>query len=153
MTVMIDESRQLRRMVGAWLLAQWCTTYSDGRAPTYPFGRDAQGLLTYSADGHMSALIQSAARPALSGASAKHSPAAERLAAFDGCFAYAGRFSVQGAQVTHHVTLALNPNFIGSDQVRTMTWEGDTQLTLSADDVLPGTQVARHHALVWRKAG
>lgn len=144
------------RLVGAWHLAEWRITYSDDRAPSFPFGRDAQGLLVYSGDGYMSALIQRPSRPPLTGASAKHSPAEQRLAAFDGAFAYAGRYSVRGAEVIHHVSLALNPNFIGSEQVRATAWattpNGTLQITLSADDDLPDTTVRRHHALIWQKS-
>jgi hypothetical protein len=52
------------------------------------------------------------------------------------------------------VSHALNPGFVGTQQVRNMDFSDDMQqLTLSASDTVPGTGVARHHRLVWsRKA-
>lgn len=138
---------------GAWTLAGWHIEYSDGRATTYPFGRDAQGLLTYTPDGHMNASLTRAARPALAAESAKFAPAEQRLAAFDSFFSYGGTFEVRGEDVVHRVSIALNPNLIGTEQVRRMRFEADS-LTLSADDALPGAPgVTRHHVLLWRKAG
>jgi len=49
------------------------------------------------------------------------------------------------------VTHALNPNFVGTQQVRNMEFTGDGQLTLSASDTVPGTGVARHHRLIWSR--
>jgi hypothetical protein len=142
----------IERLVGAWRLVEWRVEYSDGRATTYPFGRDAVGLLQYTADGGMNASIMRPGRPALSAASAKSAPVEQRLAAFDGFFSYGGTFTIRAGKIVHHVDIALNPNFIGTEQVRTARFEGDT-MTLAADDPLPGApSVTRHHALTWRRA-
>ena len=80
---------------------------------------------------------------------------AERLAAFESYFQYAGPYAIHGEpgrqQVVHSVTHALNPNFVGTQQVRDMTFADDGTLTLSASDTVPGTSVARHHRLIWRR--
>jgi hypothetical protein len=55
-------------------------------------------------------------------------------------------------QVVHSVTHALNPNFVGSQQVRNVAFSEDGRLTLSASDTVPGTSVARHHRLVWQRS-
>ena len=82
-------------------------------------------------------------------------PVAERLAAFETFFQYAGRYHLQTVdgqqQVVHRVTHALNPNFVGTQQVRNVAFAGDGRLTLSASDTVPGTTVARHHRLVWQR--
>jgi hypothetical protein len=49
------------------------------------------------------------------------------------------------------VTHALNPNFVGTTQIRNMDFASDGTLTLSASDTVPGTTVARHHRLIWRR--
>lgn len=151
-------------LVGAWTLVRWEIGYSDGRSPTYPFGPDATGLICYTADGWMNACIARAARPPLSSDTPRRAPVQEQLAAFGSFFQYAGRYTVRDAaadaggkpaaqqQVVHQVTHALNPNFVGSEQVRDMLFDGPGQLTLSAPDLLPGTQVVRHHRLHWRRA-
>jgi hypothetical protein len=55
------------------------------------------------------------------------------------------------AQVVHHVTHALNPNFVGSDQIRNMDFAPDGGLTLSASDLVPGSSTLRHHRLIWKR--
>jgi hypothetical protein len=78
------------------------------------------------------------------------------MAAFESFFQYAGTFvtRVQDGkkQVVHNVTHALNPNFVGSQQIRNVALAPDGALTLSASDLIPGTQSLRHHRLIWRRA-
>lgn len=145
-------------LLGSWRLERWEITYSDGRPSTLPFGPEATGLIVYTHDGHMSACIARAGRAALSGQSTRTVPAEEQLAAFESYFHYAGRYHTREhegrAQVVHEVGHALNPNFVGSRQVRDMTLEGADRLTLSASDPLPGKPgVMRHHRLIWRRGG
>lgn len=145
-------------LLGTWHLTRWEITYGDGRAASLPFGADATGLISYTSDGTMQACIARGSRPALSSASVRSAPEAERLAAFESYFQYAGPYEIRdipGAsgkqQVVHHVTHSLNPNFVGTQQVRTMTFAADGDLTLSASDTVPGTAVARHHRLIWAR--
>lgn len=145
-------------LLGSWHLEHWEIAYSDGRPSTLPFGLEATGLIVYTHDGHMSACIARAGRPALSGQSARTAPAGEQLAAFESYFHYAGRYHTREhegrAQVVHEVSHALNPSFVGSQQVRDMTLDGKDRLTLSASDPLPGQPgVMRHHRLIWRRTG
>jgi hypothetical protein len=113
-------------------------------------------MIMYTTDGHMNACIARAGRRPLSSESVRSAPEAERLAAFESYFQYAGpyRIRTEGGrqQVVHTVTHALNPNFVGTQQVRHMDFTEDMQqLTLSASDTVPGTGVARHHRLVWSR--
>lgn len=143
-------------LLGTWHLVRWDITYGDGRQPTLPYGDKAAGMIAYTTDGFMSACIARGARPKLSSSSVRSAPEAERLAAFESYFQYAGPYEINGPvgkqQVTHHVTHSLNPNFVGTKQVRNMTFATDGGLTLSASDTVPGTDVARHHRLVWARA-
>jgi hypothetical protein len=142
-------------LLGAWHLVRWEIGYSDGRAPTLPFGADASGLISYTHDGVMNACIARAARPRLSSDSTRTAPVAERLAAFESFFQYAGTYRIQHVggrqQVVHRVSHSLNPNFVGTEQVRDMTFAPDGTLTLSASDTVPGSTVERHHRLVWQR--
>ena len=147
-------------LLGTWHLLRWDITYSDERAATLPFGERATGLISYTADGTMQACIARGDRQRLSSASFRSAPEAECLAAFESYFQYAGPYVIrqaQGAggqqQVVHHVTHSLNPNFVGTQQVRNMTFAADGGLTLSASDTVPGTDVARHHRLIWARGG
>lgn len=142
-------------LLGAWHLRRWDIRYGDGRAPTLPYGEDAIGLIVYTSDGWMSASIARGARPRLSGESVRSSPEPERLAAFESYFGYAGPYALRvhdgQAQVVHSVTMSLNPNFVGTEQVRNMQFDAEGRLTLSASDTVPGSEVARHHRLLWAR--
>jgi hypothetical protein len=140
---------------GVWTLVRWEITYDDGRATTYPFGPDATGLIQYTHDGGMAACIARANREPLSSASVRSAPETERLNAFESYFQYAGRYEVRQhegqAQVVHHVSHALNPNFVGSNQIRNIDFAPDGGLTLSASDLVPGSSTLRHHRLIWKR--
>jgi len=143
-------------LLGTWHLVRWDITYGDGRKPSLPFGAQATGMIMYSTDGHMNACIARAGRVPLSSESVRSAPEAERLAAFESYFQYAGPYAIRTEggrrQVVHTVTHALNPNFVGTRQIRNMEFSSDgVQLTLSASDTVPGTDVARHHRLVWSR--
>lgn len=139
------------RIHGAWILEAWRIDYGDGRPASFPFGEDARGLLLYTQDGYMSAGISSTGRAGFGGASVRHATAAERARAFDSHFHYQGRFAIEGESIVHTVSDALNPDFVGTRQVRRARLEGEV-LELSAEDLLPGTPVVRRHVLRWRRA-
>ena len=131
---------------GTWHLVSW-EIETEGRR-THPFGADATGLIHYTADGGMAACIARADRPHWSTGNPRKAPDAERLAAFESFFHYAGtwRMAEQGGQpvVIHAVTHSLNPDFVGTEQVRNVDLQG-TALTLSAHEG------PRHHRLRWRR--
>jgi hypothetical protein len=144
-------------LLGTWQLLRWEIAYGDGRPPTLPYGADATGLILYTADGWMSACIGRAGRPRLASDSVRSAPEAQRLAAFESWFQYAGPYALRersdgGWEVVHRVTHALNPNFVGTEQVRRVEFDAEGTLTLSASDSMPGSAVARHHRLRWRRA-
>ena len=146
----------LNPLLGTWQLVRWDITYGDGRAPSLPFGAQATGLILYANDGWMNACIARGDRERLSSESVRSAPEAECLAAFESFFQYAGRYEIRvrdgQQQVVHRVTHWLNPNFVGTQQVRNMAFAADGSLTLSASDTVPGTSVARHHRLIWQRA-
>ncbi|MGD8602391.1 MAG: lipocalin-like domain-containing protein [Gemmatimonadota bacterium] len=106
------------RFLGAWELVDWRATDGTGTV-RFPYGESAQGQITYSADGRMSAhLMRPPENPA--DAPPQH-------------LSYWGTFSLQTAEgtVTHHVIGSSQANWIGSDQVRRFTFEGDDRLILA----------------------
>ena len=142
-------------LLGTWHLVRWDITYGDGRKPTLPFGDKATGLIQYTTDGFMNACIARGGRGRLSSESVRSAPEAERLSAFETYFQYAGPYAIHGEpgqqRVVHTVSHSLNPNFVGTQQVRNMAFSADGDLTLSASDTVPGTDVARHHRLTWTR--
>jgi hypothetical protein len=135
-------------LVGAWQLLGWLIHYEDGRRAR-PFGEDPIGLLVYSAEGWMNVCVCSNDRVPLAGRDARRAPYEQQAAAFASYFSYAGRYEVAGGIVTHHVTVALDPAFVGTRQARRIARHGD-DLELTADEAGPGG--ARRHLLSWRRA-
>jgi hypothetical protein len=130
-------------LTGAWHLVRW-EIAAHGRL-SQPFGPGATGMLLYTADGHMQAVIAAAGRAPLSAPVPRQAPQAERAAAFDSYFHYAGSYAlIAGPRVVHRVTHALNPAFVGTEQVRDIDLSGDV-LTLSA------REGPRHHRIIWRR--
>ncbi len=139
------------RILGSWELVSW--TISLGDQTSHPFGENPLGRILYTPDGQMSAAIARHDRARLSSPVPSKAPSAEKFAAFDSYFSYGGAFRIEGGDVVHTVELSLNPNFVGTEQRRHMTFgggpSGEENLTLSADEDTPnGT---RHHRLCWKR--
>ena len=123
-------------LVGAWRLVSWENQAADGRV-TYPMGTDALGYLLYTADRRFSVMISRAGRPGFAVADLLGGTMQEQAQAVEGVVAYAGRYSFHGDRVVHHVELSLFPNWVGTDQERSVERTGD-RLTLSASPLLLG---------------
>ena len=65
-------------------------------------------------------------------------------------FHYAGHWRIEGESVIHCVTLSLNPNMVGTEQVRHMHFSG-SELTLTGIENIGRQQ--RRHVLLWQRAG
>ena len=121
----------------------------DG-AVAHPFGKDATGLLVYTAEGYMSGAVMSGHRPLFKNIGLLNGSPEEKASAFDGYLHYGGRYSVQGNKVTHHVEVSLFPNWVGKEQVRYFEFEGD-HLILSTDTFRYQNKKAKGFIL-WRPA-
>lgn len=133
--------------VGAWCLIDWRIEYENGGV-TRPFGQDASGYIVYAASGIMTASIARQNRPSFGIANARNADPAQKAAAFDSYFHYAGSWYIEGEHIVHDVTLSLNPDMVQSEQRRLAVWEGDGTLSLSAKEPLSDGTV-RHHILQW----
>ena len=72
----------------------------------------------------------------------------DRAAAFSSYFHYAGRYQVVDGDVIHYVAQSLNPNMVGTEQLRHAELDGQT-LVLSGKDTVGTT--TRFHSLVWHR--
>jgi len=113
-----DMSVTIDQFVGAWELVDWRATTASGEV-RFPYGEEAQGQITYTADGRMSAHLMRAPEDP--------SDAPPQY------LSYWGRYSLDAGAgtVTHHVIGSDQANWIGSDQVRAFDFEGDDRLVLS----------------------
>jgi len=146
-----SDVRLAAALVGAWRLVAWTIEYPATGRVTQPFGPRPEGLLLYTADGGMSAALQRPGRARLSRADPHAVSDAEKAAAFSGYMHYAGTWSVADGCVSHEVALAMNPNLVGTRQVRRATLAGD-ELRLEADEPLEAAGQVRRHRLTWCRA-
>jgi hypothetical protein len=139
---------RMHSLVGTWRLVDW--TASVGTAVTRPFGGEAEGLLTYTADGRMWAILQRRDRPTLGTGTLAAATAEQRAAAAAGFLSYAGSYTLDGDRVIHHVEMSLFPDWVGEDQVRLVEWvEGDLVLATPPSTTTAGRVVVNR--LRWRR--
>ncbi len=110
------------KLVGTWKLVSVRTRDLDSGEERDLWGPDPGGYIMYGPDGHMMVINTRSGRPRPKGPTPTPQEAAEL---FQGMLAYAGRYSVNGDEVTHHVDVAWNEAWNGSDMVRTATFDGD----------------------------
>ena len=135
-------------LLGAWNLVDWQIETLDSGHISWPFGQDAQGLLLYAPSGWMSATLSQRVRTPLSASSVRQSDSASRAQIAGEYLAYSGRWSLEGNQVTHVVSLSLNPVLLGTRQQRDISFSG-VDLVLSATETAGG--LSRVHRLRWRR--
>jgi hypothetical protein len=139
-------------LVGTWRLVKW-TADIDGR-PVTPFGGETTGLITYTDEGRMWGTLMRVDRPNVDGETLASAPKAQRAKAATGYLNYAGTYRVEGSTVIHSVEMSLFPNWIGSEQIRKITWVPndrngrDLELSAQRKSSRGGNVTNR---LVWRR--
>lgn len=121
------------RLLGTWRLVGAVSTTTEGERNENPYRTNPLGLLTYSPAGRVMALISFGDRKPLS----MRAGAEEKAEAFDTFLAYAGRYSVNGEKVIHHVEISSIQNYVNRDLTRTVRFDGD-RMTL----ITPPTSVS-----------
>jgi hypothetical protein len=123
------------RLVGTWKLVSALSTTSKGEPSEPPYGPSPVGFLTYTGEGRVTALISYGGRKPLSGGGGARAQE-EQSEAFKTFLAYAGRYTLSGDNVTHHIEISSIQNYVDRDLVRSVKFQGD-QLIL----VTPPTPV------------
>lgn len=116
MTTTIDD------LVGAWRFVSAEEVFSDGECRPQ-FGSHADGYLSYSSNGIVTAVLGSMDRPTGNAATPDGVTDEELVAMARDFIAYGGPFTLDSATdtVTHHIDVALFPGWQGGTQVRTFT--------------------------------
>jgi hypothetical protein len=73
----------------------------------------------------------------------------ERAEAFATSFSYAGRYSLTGNKIIHHIEIASVQNWVDTDLVRLVRLE-DNKITLTTPPISVGGQI-RTTDLVWER--
>ena len=135
----------MKQLVGNWTLLSYVTENPDGSRGK-PYG-NAVGRLSYDEHGHMAGQVM---RPARANVSPGDWQVQQVRSAYAGYIAYFGTYEVNAAgdAVVHHVEGALNPGWVGGDQIRRIRFEGD--LLVLSTEVEKGGGLVRH-VLTWKK--
>jgi len=131
-------------LVGTWKLVS--ASSSTDKAV---FGQNPTGLLTYTPDGHMSALVANGGRKPLPDDDVFSAPVEERAQAFSTFIAYAGRYTFTGHQVIHHVEVASIQNWVSTNLTRDVRFEGN-RIILRTPPMTSGG-VLQTFELVWER--
>lgn len=134
------------KLVGAWNLVSASSTTSNGERNETPYGARPMGLLTYSGDGRVTAVISFDGRKPLPFGGGTLEEQAEAFKTF---LAYAGRYTLSGDKVIHHIEISSIQNYVDKDLVRSVKFQGD-QITL----VTPPTSVngkLQTVELIWQR--
>lgn len=136
-------------LIGTWKLVSAVREEIPSGAKADLFGANPQGILNYSPDGRMIALIAHGDRKAPE--SGKATPA-EAQALYGSMLSYAGPYTVDGDVVTHHVEISWNESFTGSKQQRHFKLEGNRLIlsTPQSADPIEGKISVRR--MTWERA-
>jgi len=108
-------------LIGDWKLVSAVSSTSKGVRNETPYGVAPEGLLTYSADGRVTAMISYGDRKPLR-AAASVQDLAEAYKTF---ISYTGRCLYENEKLIHHVEISSIQNYVGRDLVRTVKFRGN----------------------------
>lgn len=137
-------------LIGTWKLISSKDTTETGEVKD-SFGRNPTGFLNYTADGRMIGIITFDGRKPLSVPDFISAPAQERAEAFATMVAYAGRYTLSGDKVIHHVEAAWMENYVKTNQVRYIVRFQDNRMILRTPPFLKGGVKLANQELVWER--
>jgi len=108
---------------GVWEVVDYTATDPATGAVQHPFGANPIGAAVYTAKGHMSVFVSGSHRMASTGTG--DTRARERADLLDSMYAYTGTFSVKGSAMTVHVQSAWQPDWVGTEKIRTLKIDHD----------------------------
>jgi hypothetical protein len=117
-----------QRIVGTWRLVSVENRDSADQPWEKKFGDSPKGLIIYDAAGHMAVQFEKMPPPPKFASGDDWTPTPEEArGAYLGYLAYFGTYTVDEATetITHHVQGSLRPSYLGTDQVRPATFEGN----------------------------
>jgi hypothetical protein len=119
------------QLLGTWRLVSAEVTMKDGSVEPV-FGPRAQGFAMYEPDGQMCVEIMNPDRPSWKNPGQPTSE--EKLAAFDGFFAYCGTYNLDAehSTLTYYPKVAWIPPYVGSTQPRPFRLEGKRLMLMPA---------------------
>jgi hypothetical protein len=106
------------QIVGSWRVVSYELEFQDGSERVFPLGTHLNGYLIFGSDGRMMAYLEAQGRKA-------PQTDEERSAAYKSLLAYTGKYRVQGNKWITKVDGAWNVEWVGTEQERAFTLNGD----------------------------
>ncbi len=141
----MGNGHEVDKLVGTWKLVSASTTTSAGERSETPYGPSPEGLLTYTAEGRVIAMISHGGRKSLSTLAKPE----EQAEAFKTFLAYAGRYRLSGDEVIHSVEISSIQNYVGRDLVRSVKFQGDQMILVTPPTPVGGKN--QTFELIWRR--
>ncbi|KMY48769.1 lipocalin-like domain-containing protein [Peribacillus loiseleuriae] len=137
-------------VVGIWSLVSYEVTDNEGNK-TFPMGEDCTGFIMYHPDGYMSAQMMSPGRPAYASGALHTGTQEEMVAAAQGYLAYCGPYEVdeENLIVIHHMSVSMNPTWLGDTQPRYVKLNGDLLEIASPPIIVDGKE--QNTKLIWKR--
>lgn len=134
---------------GTWRLLSWYNELPDGTR-IYPLGEDATGFISYSTDGFVFVQMMAADRMLYSENDPFGGSPEEDAAAIKSQISYSGSYVERNGQVIHTVEAATCPNWVGTEQVRNIRFNGPNLLLSAQGAKFQGQTVTAY--VLWEKA-
>jgi len=128
-------------VVGTWKLVSVSSTTDKDETNKAALGQHPSGLLTYTAEGRMMAIISDDGRKPLSIPDRVAAPAEERAQAYSTFMAYAGRYTFTCDKVVHHVEVASLQNWVNTDQTRIVMFQDNHLIVRNTPQLRNGVTV------------
>jgi hypothetical protein len=136
-------------IVGTWRLVSLFEQETESKAVQKPFGDNPSGLLTYTSDGRMMTILTDPSRKPTAAAKPTDAEAARLYVTM---IAYAGRYTLEGEKITHHVDISWNQAWTGTDQWRYFEMKNNRLTLKSAPLVSPFSNKEIVATAVWEQA-
>jgi hypothetical protein len=145
MKILVYSGMHNDTLIGTWKLLFASSQTPSGERNEAPYGPSPSGLLTYTADGRVTALISYGGRKLLQARAAVE----EQAEAFKTFLAYAGQYTLRGDQITHHIEVSSIQNYVNQDLVRTIRLAGDRIVLVTPPTLVNGK--VQTVELVWQR--
>lgn len=140
-------------LIGAWILLSVETQLGDGQV-IKAFGEQPEGIIVYTASGHMTAQVANPDRPNIASNDQQKATDEEIRLNFERYIAYHGTYEIDedNNRVIHHVDGSLFANWKGDSQERFYEIQGN-RVKLKTPPVQWGNLGTVTTVLVWEKLG
>jgi hypothetical protein len=135
------------KLAGTWTLVSVVNIRADGTR-VEPYGEHPAGLLVLDAEGRYSIQIYRDGRPKFAANDKNRGTDDEYRAAVQGCNTHIGRYRVDGDVLTFRIEHASFPNWEGTEQKRTFSFDGDTLTYVVRTPTNGGAETAE---VSWRR--